>query len=164
MPEPPGATLTAEGETRQGVGIVGCWREKQGWLPDRKVCISSEAGAVDRSGRRVEALQVGREGPMFFEYGGASAPEEVDVRVTRQGVPLDMELAGKQDRMARGREGVHNPTFGTRVETLPVERVNGGAEAKVNLASGRYLMIVAVQVDDEAASGKAFYDFNVVVQ
>ncbi len=62
------------------------------------------------------------------------------------------------------REGVHNPTFGTRVETLSVERVNRGAEVTADLASGRYLLIVAVQVDDEAASGEVFYDFNVVVE
>ncbi len=59
VPEPPGAKLTAGGETRTGVGTVGCWREKQVWLPDLKVCISSEAGAVDSSGRQVEAYRAG---------------------------------------------------------------------------------------------------------
>lgn len=163
-PEPPGGTLAAGGEKRRGVATAGCWTEKRVLLPDRDGCISSEAGAVDMRGREIPPLTVSRGETMLFEYEGASAPEKVSARVAPKGVPLDMQLAERRDRMLRGREGAHFPTPGTPVRPLPVERLDGRAKVSAELPPGSYLVMVSAKIDDASARGEAFYDFNVLVR
>jgi hypothetical protein len=47
---------------------------------------------------------------------------------------------------------------------MPVRTVGKRAEFVADLPPGEYLIMFSLRVDDTAATGEAFYDFEVVVE
>lgn len=165
-PEPPKAALLHEGRKVEPVwSIIGCWREKRRLLLDNEACVSSEAGVRGEDGLPPGTLRVERGDKLAFESDWSSVPEKVSARAVRTDVPFDEELAREQDaRTTPDQQGVHFAPFGYRAHEVPVRMAGKRGEIVADLPPGEYLITFSMRVDDAAATGEAFYDFEVLVE
>jgi hypothetical protein len=158
-PKPPQGTLAYGGVREVGIATIGCWREKRRLLPDREVCIPSQQGVSLQEPR----LRVPSGARMQFVYGGASAPKEIRARAYRTDVPPDFELAEEKAKLPM-EKGSHVGPPEHEEQPIVAEQAGKRAEVIAGLPPGKYLIIVDVRVDDEAAEGEAYYDFFVRVE
>jgi hypothetical protein len=165
-PEPPKAVLSHEGRKVEPVlSAIGCWREKRRLLPDNEACVSSEAGVRGEEGLPPGTLRVERGDTLAFESDWGSVPEKVSARVVRTDVPFDEELASEQDRERDyEQQGAYFSPLGYRAQDVPVRMEGRRAEVTADLPPGEYLITFSMRVDDTAATGEAFYDFEVIVE